>query len=1148
MANPWDDLPDVEAPAAMPWDSLPDIETPAAATGAAMVDVPPFLRPANKQPKAPPLYAAAPSVPVAAAPVSNPWDELPDVELPDRTAGQWATDIGGNLGRGAYNLFDSFAGIGDIMTGGRVTPWLVEHGLDSKAARQVLENEMSPQARAQRDEVQNADGFVDTAKAMALNPGYTAGMALETLAPMVVGGVAGRGAALGARALGLGAGKAAAIGTGAGEGVLSAGQQAAQTVQQTGDLTPEQTALALGSGALTGAIGTGAGQLARRFGVTDLDAALAGQAAPPSGAGLLGRILGGFGSEGGEEVLQSAQEQVAQNLALGRPAMEGVSNAAAQGGVLGAMMGGAAGLRRNGISPAVVEPQQPQAQPAAAPAQAASAPQPASGLQVQIQAATGKHSIPVPFAGSVDIDPLLNNFGLDADQKVKAVELLRPSEASIEEARRGVLPLAEQQRLGEMLGINAKEIANGRKIGQAWNAETHIAVTNAVSDKLKGVLELQQAIAGGKATDMQKAQFVTDVADYTNMSRSLLGARAEAGRALAAHRRQVYDLNEAQRIIEGVGGINSADDLAAALGKAVQSGGLSNAAKLMANAKPGLMDYYYRAALLSRPTTHVVNAVSNLGMLGNSVIERGIAALISKAKGTVGLRNETLFHEPIDMLYGMATNLGTASQAALDAFKAGESPILGAPGVTDGQQVRPKGALEQTFSVPFRALASSDALFAQLNYAAELRALARNQAVSEKNRHLLPPGKKLSQRVDELVANPTSLMVERAGLHARDNTFNSKAGAIVMALNAAKTKMPWLNLLVPFARTPANILKSATRRTPLAPVLADVRADFAAGGKAQDQAIARVLWGTTFMVGAGLLAQAGVVIGSGPSDDKEKRALMATGWKPFSIKAGDTYYSYQRLDPWATLLGFAADIATMDYSKPNEELVGDALASFAANVTNKSFLQGLADFTEFMSDPRRNAEWYGRKMASTLVQPVSLLSGIASDNDPYMRESNSIWDAVKNRLPGLRETLQPQIDQYGRPVRNVESAGVKLLNPITQSAESSNPVRQALAQLKYAPPRVSDTFTIGKNEVKLNDAQHNEMEEIAGVQFYNLASKAVAKKSFTGADPDAQRDALDKLYAFARNSVKVAMAEYALTGNRSKLDALRANLNLGKRP
>lgn len=241
------------------------------------------------------------------------------------------------------------------------------------------------------------------------------------------------------------------------------------------------------------------------------------------------------------------------------------------------------------------------------------------------------------------------------------------------------------------------------------------------------------------------------------------------------------------------------------------------------------------------------------------------------------------------------------------------------------------------------------------------------------------------------MANPTSQMVERAGLHARDNTFNSKAGAIVMALNAAKTKMPWLNALVPFARTPANILKSATRRTPLAPILADVRADFATGGKAQDQAAARVLWGTSLMAGAGLLAQAGLVTGSGPTDDEEKRALLATGWKPFSIKAGDTFYSYQRLDPFATWLGVSADIANMDYSKPGEEMVGDAPASFAANVTNKTFLQGLADFTEFMSDPRRNAEWYGRKMASTLVQPVSLLSGIASNNRRKL-------DAIRARL------------------------------------------------------------------------------------------------------------------------------------------------------
>lgn len=1143
MANPWDNDPDVEL---APWANDPDVAAPAAVAVDPMAAVPAFLRPIA-QPAAAGPYAANPTVPVA-APVKpvQPWDADPEVELPNRSAGDWANDIGTSVGKGAYGLFDSVAGLGDLLSGGNVTPWLASHGMDSKAARAELDAKLSPQAKQQAAEVANADGFLDTAKAMAMNPAYTAGMAIETLGPMAAGGAVGSGARLGAATLGIGARGAAAVGTGVGEGLLSAGQQAAQTVQQTGDLTAEQAALALGSGALTGAIGAGAGQFAARLGFGDIDARLAGIVGPASNRGMPARVAGGLMSEGGEETLQSAQEQAAQNLALGNPVGQGVMNAAAQGGVLGGLMGGAAGVRPNlpaapvpenayeGLQ-AVTALQTPQQQPAAA------------GLQAQILAGVGQPV--VPFAKSADINPTLDTMNLTPEQKVQAVAMLQPAESSIEEARRGIVPVAEQQRLASLLGKDVSEIAKTRKAGDAWNAETMMAVTNATAAKFTGILDLQQKIATGQATDIEKAQFISDAADYTNMSRSLLGATAEAGRALAAKRRSNYNHAEAQRILEGVAGVNSAEEMAAALGKAMQAGGIQNATKLLADAKPGFFNYYLKAALLSNPQTHVVNAVSNAFMLPNSAIERGIAAAISKAKGAVGLRNETYMFEPVDMLFGMATNFGSASRAALNTFQTMESPVLGTNSANENQSVTPKGNLEQVASVPFRIMSSTDALFAQMNYAAELRALARSQAYIDKQRGLLN-GKKISERIAELVATPTPKMIEQAGLHARDNTFNSKAGAFVQGINVAKKKLPWLNVIVPFLRTPANIIKSATRRTPLAPILSDVREDLAAGGRKGDQALARIVWGTSIMMGAGMLANAGYLTGSGAGmDDEEKRAKLATGWKPWSLKIDGQYYSYQRWEPFATVLGMAADIATMKYTKDNEDsfqkaerLAKEAMGIFAANVTNKSFLQGATDFGEFMTDPDRNAEWYAQKMGATLTQPISLLAGIAANNDPYMRKTDSFVDAWKYKVPGLRETLPVQIDQFGRPVRNVERAGIEMLNPVAQSTENMNPVRQEAARLKWAPSKPGDKFTIAKREVQMSAQQYQEFAELSGIETYNLASRVMQSSAYQNASDDARRKIMDKMTDLARNVTKAAMARAVLTGDRTSLDKLRNQL------
>jgi hypothetical protein len=41
----------------------------------------------------------------------------------------------------------------------------------------------------------------------------------------------------------------------------------------------------------------------------------------------------------------------------------------------------------------------------------------------------------------------------------------------------------------------------------------------------------------------------------------------------------------------------------------------------------------------------------------------------------------------------------------------------------------------------------------------------------------------------------------------------------------------------------------------------------------------------------------------------KRRVQAAASWQPYSVKIGDTYYNYQRLQPVGTLIGMAADVA-----------------------------------------------------------------------------------------------------------------------------------------------------------------------------------------------------------------------------------------------
>ncbi|KXK67720.1 hypothetical protein BC89_29800, partial [Pseudomonas monteilii] len=824
--------------AGMPWDDY--AAAPQATPEPAPVeDAAPWddyaATPAQAVPTQPRIGIADLVAPAMHQQAQQPWnanDMLPDGL---RQKAQALDDYGLSLSKGMIGAGEGVVGLGDLATAGRVTPSLAhQFGYDPAGRRAALDAMATPEHQQAMQQLDRAQGLAGTLLALRDNPSLIGHAVTESLPSMMLAGVAGRGIAAGARGLGASGGLAGLIGAGTGEGLMASGQQASQTVQdnqQKGEegLSLGQSGMALGSGLLTGLLGAAGARIGRRLGVMDIDAQMAGAGGVDKAMGLVNRALVGTGLESLEELTQSGQQQVLTNLATDRPAMEGVTKQMTLGGIVGGAMGGAAGLRRPNMN--TPQPEQPAAPvaPQVDPrieAQQAAAPRFDLGQLVADADARRPAPVqaPVPFAGSVDINPLLDNLNVQGEQRAQSVALLRPAEQDVEARRRGVVTLDEQRRLANLIGLDgAKAQAFSRQIGQAWNAEQTIAATDAVAERMKSVMEQQQRIASGQATDLEKASFVQDLSDMKVMFGELMGARAESGRALAAQRRQVQNINEAQRILEGIGGIQGADDLAAAIGKAVQAGGVQNLAKLVGQPETKmqrLLGYYFRSALLSGVRTHAVNITSNSLTLGNEIIERGIAAGVGGAKrlATGGKSGQTVFAEPLDLLIGMSRGMAKAGTAAADAFRTGESAVLGGQAKQDnaiglnnaprqpGMMGTAAFAADRAASLPYRALGAEDAFFATLNYEAELRTLARQQALNERSNGQLPTGMKLSQRIEQLVQDPTPKMIESAGAHARENTFNTKAGVFAQAVMGAKAKAPWLNLIVPFVRTPANVV------------------------------------------------------------------------------------------------------------------------------------------------------------------------------------------------------------------------------------------------------------------------------------------------------------------------------------------------------
>lgn len=283
-----------------------------------------------------------------------------------------AKDAGLALVSGAIAVPEAAVGLADLATGGHAGKFLENEGgafgFRPDEAREYLRSLESDGLKQARADFAQADGVWDKTKTALANPDLIGSAVIESL-PMVgatvaTGGAGAAGtAALGARV----ATKAPTIakvlaGTArampfVAEGIAGAGSAAAQIRQESEDglLSGKQMALAGLTGVGTGIFGKLGGKAADALKIGDLEqmgaqyvakqlGADAVQQVAQSGAqrGLIRRVVYGAISEGlFEELPQSVQEQVLQNLALKKHWSEGVEDAAVMGALSGGVMGGA---------------------------------------------------------------------------------------------------------------------------------------------------------------------------------------------------------------------------------------------------------------------------------------------------------------------------------------------------------------------------------------------------------------------------------------------------------------------------------------------------------------------------------------------------------------------------------------------------------------------------------------------------------------------------------------------------------------------------------------------------------------------------------------------------------------------------------------
>lgn len=540
---------------------------------------------------------------------------------------------------------------------------------------------------------------------------------------------------------------------------------------------------------------------------------------------------------------------------------------------------------------------------------------------------------------------------------------------------------------------------------------------------------------------------------------------------------------------------------------------------------------YTRFSYLSGVSTHVINAISQ-------TMQIGMQPILRASRGD--------FREAGAMLEGITTGFMEAFPRFVSTFKA--RPFNLDAKNQKAFDISGNKYVEALLSYPIRTTAALDeglgAVLERMEFNAMRHRIAnkfpdeffKRQGISKpdfiKQLEDISLGKTPSnQSWQQTLADLSPELSQQLNEFKMFNSFRSRLGnaaidKLARQMVQAKDAVPELNLIVPFVTTPTNVWKEAMGYLPGAGMLRvsqakkdikllqarrEVFLDKATKATNVDtQALnmekaARIqgeinfkqqkipdfyvqqMMGTGLMFSAYSMVNAGVLTGHYSNDPAERQRQITAKIPPMSIKIGDQWISYQKLEPVSTVLGLVAD--TMQGLKEGrikgEGLeIGDFLKIVGNNMVDKTFTEGLSKLFLAMQEPDRYAESF----VVSLTNPVipAIVNQIARIEDDVKREirdpelSNWILNSLKSRIPGVRKELPAQVNLVGQE-QDLGTVGGQVTGFNVEGAD-----REAVNKLFDNPFLKVTRTTRSVGGLELTGEQYSEMENRIGDLTYQM--------------------------------------------------------------
>lgn len=441
---------------------------------------------------------------------------------------------------------------------------------------------------------------------------------------------------------------------------------------------------------------------------------------------------------------------------------------------------------------------------------------------------------------------------------------------------------------------------------------------------------------------------------------------------------------------------------------------------------------------------------------------------------------------------------------------------------------------------------------------------ARQQAIEEVDNFYDSTGKDkntrkyhrdIARRIYEIVINNQPEDVKEKGeSFGKFVTYNytpkGYIGSVANALANLGQAVPPFRMIVPFTRIVANVLNQQLDWTPYGYARAfgvnasswthgDKTTGYKGDAEGRNRELIKATIGTALMVGIYALAKSYEddedpyfeVNGKGPSDFNKKNQLHEQGWKPYTIKIGDKYLSYQ-YSPLAVGLSFIGnwrdnekynDLSEKDFMTK----AGFALKSTSSGIMDMSFLTGLSGFMDALSssgDPEASAEKFlksaGRTATSFIPNFFKQMDNIYFDNTVY--DTKTIKGAILADIPFVRTYVgaKPKLNVLGENIEKHDNIMRRFF-----STKNPDEIWTTLADKKlWIPGAQPGTKKI--NGESMTDDEFYDYVKISGGYMRDWLEKNIDK--IKDMDTETAQKVITKVMGVQRKRAKV---EISLRGN-----------------